>query len=256
MSSNDSASAVLPSKPAKQDDDRRRRLSTLRVVFLSDALQERNGAGTYYHDLIEHLRGHLERVEMFSPRGGSRTRYEYLSLPMPGDPTQQLRLPSLGRLSQAVEEIAPHVIAAATPGPYGFFACLLAKRYRLPLCAGHHTRFDRLAPLYWHGKLGRLTGHTLAWIFGLLFRAASVVVATSPEMAKHARRVGATRACLVGTPISKRFLCDAPPPAPSRVRSVLYAGRLASEKTGVRIQAVRRSGFSETRDQGSQSARR
>jgi glycosyltransferase involved in cell wall biosynthesis len=207
----------------------------LRVVFLSDALEERNGAGTYYHDLIEHLRGHLERVEMFSPRGGSRTRYEYLSLPMPGDPTQQLRLPSPGRLSQAIQEIDPHVVAAATPGPYGFFACLLAKRSRLPLCAGHHTRFDRLGELYWQGKLGRLTGRTLAWIFGLLFRAASVVVATSPEMDEHARRVGAKRVVLVGTPISKRFLSDDPPPAPSRVQSVLYAGRLASEKN---IEAV------------------
>jgi glycosyltransferase involved in cell wall biosynthesis len=230
MSSSDSASVLLPERLAKQDDDRRRRRSGLRVVFLSDALEERNGAGTYYHDLVDHLRERVACVELFCPAGGSKTRYEYLALPLPGDPTQQLRLPRFGWLSRAVREAAPDVIVAATPGPYGFFACLLSKRWRVPLCAGHHTRFDRLVELYWRGRLGRLTARCVASIHGLLFRASAVVMVTSPEMARHARGVGAKRVCLVQTPIGKRFLDEPVPPPPSQLESVLYAGRLASEK--------------------------
>jgi glycosyltransferase involved in cell wall biosynthesis len=205
------------------------------VVFLSDALEERNGAGTYYHDLVEHFQGRVDCAELFCPSGGSKTRYEYLSLPMPGDPTQQLRLPSIGCLSRAVGALKPDVIVAATPGPYGFFACLLARQWRVPLCAGHHTRFDRLVELYWRGRLGRLTARCVGSVHGVLFRASAVVMATSPEMAQHAGSVGAKRVRLVQTPIAKRFLDDPAPARPGAVKSVLYAGRLASEKN---IEAV------------------
>jgi glycosyltransferase involved in cell wall biosynthesis len=126
------------------------------------------------------------------------------------------------------------VIVSATPGPYGFLGYWLARRLRVPLCAGHHTRFDKLVELYWRGRIGRWVGSALEQINGALFRRSALVVATSPEMVEHARAVGARNVQLMGTPINRRFLLS-PPPAPRQVRSVLYAGRLASEKN---IEAV------------------
>lgn len=202
----------------------------LRVAILSDAIQERNGAGTYYHDLVDELRGHVACAELICPSGKTTASYEYFAVPMPGDPTQQLRLPKVRQVSQAVRKIDPHVIVSATPGPYGFLGYFLARRWKLPFCTGHHTRFDKLVELYWRGRLGRMVGSVLERINGLLFRRSAMVVATSDEMVEHAQRIGARNVCLMGTPIGKRFCATAPPAAPREVRNVLFAGRLASEK--------------------------
>lgn len=44
---------------------------SLRVAVVSDAAAERNGVGTYYHDLVQHLRGRVDRAELFCPRGAA-----------------------------------------------------------------------------------------------------------------------------------------------------------------------------------------
>ena len=229
MYSSDSDS-VLPAKRHAVPEDDRCDASQLRIVFLSDALEERNGVGTYYRDLVQHLQDHLQAVYLFCPGNIATARYEYCSLPMPGDRTQSLRLPSARRLSRAIREADPHVIVAGTPGPYGFLGCLMAKRMNIPLCSGHHTRFDKLVELYWDGFLGRMAGSCLAWINGILFKASSIVAVNSEIMEQQAREVGAKEVWMMGTPIGKRFLSTTAAPASASIGSVLFAGRLAPEK--------------------------
>ena len=62
----------------------------LKVLIISDAQSERNGVGSYYHDLVELLRDHVTSVELVSP--GIDGAALKLSFPLIGDATQRLSL--------------------------------------------------------------------------------------------------------------------------------------------------------------------
>jgi len=203
--------------------------SELRVVIVSDAQWQRNGVGTYYHDLMEHLQDRVACAQLFCPDKTDR-RYRGLAIPLPGDPTQQLRLPSFFSVYRAIRDLRPDVLVIPTPGPYGLWGALVAKRLGVPICAGHHTRLGRLVELYWKGRLGSIAGRCLQSVSDLLFRYSNVVVANSDEMVESARAAGALKVRLVGTPIAKCFLRSPPAFVSLKLRTVLYVGRLASEK--------------------------
>jgi glycosyltransferase involved in cell wall biosynthesis len=205
-------------------------IAQLRLVFLSDAIQNRNGVGTYYHDLVAHLKDHLQRVELLCPGANSKARYQGPALPLPGDPTQKVYLPHPRRIAKKIRKLAPHIIIAPTPGPFGLLGFLLAKRMRIPLCVGYHTQYETLADLYWTHVIGQWTSKSLVWLEGCFFRAGSVVVTNSDAMATHAKKSGAPDVQMVGTPIAKHFLTTPVIPLSPQIRSVLYAGRLAPEK--------------------------
>jgi glycosyltransferase involved in cell wall biosynthesis len=215
-----------------------------RILVLSDALPERNGVGTYYRDLVDHLAGHLDRVELVCPDADAGWRNGW-SFPMPGDPTQALCVPPLRRLFRHVRDMDPDVVIAATPGPFGLLGGYFARRHRAALICGFHTHLEGLTDLYWKAGPGRLFGGFSRWLVDaanrILFRGSQAVIANSPEMADMARTMGARRVRLVGTPLSQEFLGPPAGSASGRIRRVGFAGRLAPEKNiGQVIEAARR----------------
>lgn len=207
------------------------KISDLRVAFLSDALQDRNGVGTYYQDLVEHLGDYVARAELFCPKEHYTTGYEgFFSFSLPGDPTQKVYVPSITKLTKKVKHIAPHIIILPTPGPYGLLGLGLTKHMKVRLCAGYHTQYDKLADIYWHPMFSSIGRSYLSWLNNLLFRSSSVVVTNSGDMVAAAQEAGAHEVILIGTPIAKHFLTTPVAPRSPELRTVLYAGRLAPEK--------------------------
>lgn len=209
------------------------RARSRRVLVLSDALPERNGVGTYYRDLVEQLRAHVDRAELICPDAAQGWRGR-LSFTMPGDRTQAICLPPVRRLVRYVSALRPDVVVAATPGPFGLSALYFAHRHRAPLICGFHTHLEGLTDLYWASGPGRLFGRlSRGFLDGanrLLFRRCEAVIANSPEMAGLARGLGASRVELVGTPLARDFLSPPDPPVSGDLGRVLFAGRLAPEK--------------------------
>ena len=204
-----------------------------RVLVLSDALPERNGVGTYYRDLVDQLRGHVDRAELICPDADMGWRGR-LTFAMPGDRTQVICAPPLRRLLAYVNDLRPDVVIAATPGPFGLSGLYLARRHGAPLICGFHTHLEGLTDLYWASGPGRLFGRmSRAFLDGanrLLFRCSEAVIANSPEMAGLARGLGAGRVELVGTPLARDFLSPPEAPVSGNLGRVLFAGRLAPEK--------------------------
>lgn len=202
---------------------------SLRVAILSDAVPERNGVGTYYWDLLEHLKDRVEHVELICPECPSTGR-SYLSLPLPGDHTQKICVPPAYQLIKRLWRLAPHVVIVPTPGPYGLFGLGLARRLRAKLVAGFHTHYEGLMTLYQRPVLEKIS----KWYFTIcnkaLFRYSTVVLANSHQMAATARSMGARNVQLMGTLIARDFLDWPLPPLSSDIRRVLFAGRLAPEK--------------------------
>lgn len=202
----------------------------LRVLFIVDAIQGRNGVGTYFQDLVAELGRHIERAELVAPDLQRPHPCQGAGLPMPGDPTQKLFLPRLQRMVALVEEMRPHVIVVPGPGLFAMAGYWIARSRGIPLCVTCQTDYNQLANLYWGRGMARLAGGVLNWLNRTLFRAASAVVAISETMQEEARRAGVRQPWLVGTPLAREFIDTPLSPLPDRVASVMYAGRLAAEK--------------------------
>ncbi len=203
---------------------------TLRVVLLSDAIPARNGVGTYYDDLADHLRDRLGGVILLSPPTDPSEPFEGWVMAMPGDPTQKLFFPSPRIFWRKIRAFDPHVIVSGTPGGYGILGLLMAGLFRTAFAVGYHTEYSELAGLYWEGRFGGLYKAGLALWDQLMFRFGSTVLVTNETLRRQALSWGARDARIMGTPTRKRFLEEPLAPLPDVIRSVTYVGRLAPEK--------------------------
>jgi glycosyltransferase involved in cell wall biosynthesis len=203
----------------------------LRLVIISDATPERNGVGTYYHDLVEHLRERMEYAEVVCPCSeGDGPWKGRVAFPLPGDSTQKITVPPVYRIHKLLRRIVPHAVIVATPGPYGLLGVFLAKHYGLNLLAAFHTDYEKLAALYWNPFFGKFSRTFLRASQKVLFRQSSLALANSREMAAAARDMGAGKVQLMGTPVSRRFLQEPVTPLAHGLNRILFAGRLAAEK--------------------------
>lgn len=210
----------------------------LRVMILSDAIPNRNGVGTYYHDLMQHLRDGLAQVEMIPARSNCIFKKKRVAIPLPGDNSQHMYLPNVTRILREVRKEQPDLILAPTIGPFGLLARLISKYRKIPLVVGYHTSLDKLAELYWEGRFGAISNWYLRRASRIMFRDASAVVVNTAEMAEEARNIGAHSPFVMGTTIAHEML-DAPvSPATGRFKRVLYGGRLAKEKNVLEIAAA------------------
>lgn len=214
----------------------------LRVAIVSDAAPERNGVGAYYQDLAGHLKAAGARVELVAPRCRGGQWYGGLALPLPGDPTQKILLPSPSLVSRRIERLRPDVVVVPTPGPYGILGMHHARRAGAALVVGFHTHFEHITRLFKDWRLrGPIYQAYLTAIHKLLFEKSDLVLANSDDMVAVARSIGARRVGLMGTPIPKRFLERPLVASGERVERVLFAGRLAPEKNvDVVVEAARR----------------
>ena len=201
----------------------------LRVALISDAAPERNGVGTYYWDLRGYLEERCEDVRFLCPENEDQDLGRWFAMPLPGDSTQRIVLPSPFKLSRALREARPHVVVAATPGPFGVLGAWLAKRQGLRLVSALHTDYENLTGLYWGSLLAPINRWYLTATTRYLLHQADAVMAVSEEMTRLARAHGVSQCELVGTLCSGDFLRR--PPAPlDGLRNVLFVGRLAAEK--------------------------
>lgn len=207
------------------------KLRSLRVAFMSDAIQDRNGVGVYYHDLAEHMERYLGRVAILCPGSRQHPEVQGWSIPLPGDKTQRLYMPSLRRTGGTLRRIRPHIIVLATPGPFGLYGLVKSKFYNAKTVVGFHTDLEGLSDLYWKNQaIGSLFTGSLRALHRGVFYTSSMTVSFNEDMVETARKHGAKKARLVATPIARHFLEAPTTPQEGQIRSVLYAGRVAPEK--------------------------
>jgi glycosyltransferase involved in cell wall biosynthesis len=200
----------------------------LNVVVVSDAIPQRNGVGTYYHDLLAHLADQVGQIGLITPATPGIPHW--WEGPMPGDATQSIALPSPAALQTAITDQTPDVIVAATPGPYGVIATHIARRLGMPLIAGLHTDFESIAGLYFGPVRGRLNRLLMRWVNRYMFSRAAAVVGNATAMQRLARARGARRAVPVTTPVPRDFIDTPPARLNTPPQRLLFVGRLAEEK--------------------------
>lgn len=206
--------------------------ASIRVAVISDAAPARNGVGAYYSDLVEQLNEYVAHAELISPTVKDGVWEGGFMLPLPGDSTQKLCVPSIRGLARRVDEIKPNVVIIPTPGPFGLIGSQIAKRHNASVIIGYHTHFEKIMSLYWNRIriIAAVTRGYFEVCNRILFKQGKLVLANSQEMASVAQRMGAPAVELMGTPIPKSFITDPIVPMNSEIKRVLFAGRLAAEK--------------------------
>jgi len=200
-----------------------------KVAVVSDALAARNGVGTYYLDLAEHLVERLDRFEVFCPCLEDPRDHQGPALPLPGDPTQKVCLPKYRKLKAQLTELNPDVVIVPIPGPYGFAGIRIARKLGAKVCIGFHTDYARIAEVYWNPAFAKIMVGVLHLAHKLFFRSADMVATLNKQMRAYAEEMGVERARSVGTPILKSLL-DEPKPVPESVKTLISLCRLAPEK--------------------------
>ena len=201
-----------------------------RVMILSDAIPQRNGVGTYYHDLMEHLYGELDYVEMIPAQANCLFKKNRLSLPLPGDHSQKLYLPNVIPILRQIKKERPDVLIAPTLGPFALLARLVSRHKKIPLIFGYHTSLSKLVNLYWKGRFGTFSAWYLKRASRVMFRQADRVAVNTEEMKQEALSLGAKRVEVMGTSIARPIVTTPLEPFDGKIRTVLFAGRLAKEK--------------------------
>lgn len=199
----------------------------MRILVFSDAIPQRNGVGAYYCDLIDQLRSAGWPTGFIGPQPGS---HRELRIGMPGDPTQQVWLPSLRRVNRQLRDLAPNLVIAATPGPYGMAGLWWARRLGVPLLAGFHTDFPAVTAHYDSAWIRALSHHYFLFADRRLFQRADCVLGNSEGMLTIARERGARKTELIGTLLPSGMLSRPCTEPRGSLQRILFAGRLAPEK--------------------------
>lgn len=205
----------------------------LRVAFFSDSLPERNGTGAYYHDLLHQITDRLGQVRIFQPI--PRAKNDFLSLPMPGDPSQRLVCPNLFRIAREYRALRPHVVVGITPGPFGMVGLYHARRTGAKFITAFHTDFEHLARIYWQPGFREVANTYLRSVNRILCERSAAVTVNNSNLCSDVESLGARRIEIMGTPLPTRFLTQpltAPHPS---LQQICFAGRLAPEKNVHRV---------------------
>lgn len=211
-------------------DDLPQRVRDLRLAIVTDAMPGRNGVATYYGDLLEALQPHVAAIDLIGPGTAGHSEYGRISLPLPGDKTQKICLPSYFRVLRRIKELRPQVLIIPTPGPFGLLARHWAKPTGARIIAGLHTDFRRLAEIYDNPLIGHFGQKYIRYSHQLLFRTSDSIVTMAPEMIEAGQLIGGQRIELMGTLVPCDYLNEPLAPPPQSVRRILFAGRLAPEK--------------------------
>jgi glycosyltransferase involved in cell wall biosynthesis len=202
--------------------------SKMRVAIFSDCLPERNGAGSYYHDLVAQIGSRVAELRVFQP--ATKRRCLRLALPLPGDSTQKLITPNLPRLVREFSSLKPNLVIAVTPGPFGLLGMTMARQSRSGFITAFHTDFEDVISFYRNPLFRKVAGGYLRRVNRSLFNASEAVLVNNKDLVDTVSGLGAQQVEIMGTPLSRAFL-DPPlqPPRP-QLKQVLFAGRLAPEK--------------------------
>lgn len=202
--------------------------NTLRVVFISDAITDRNGVGTYYRDLVSYLSDQLEYVELIAPTLGNRSSHQGFSFRIPGDQTQRLFFPRMGWIKSYLNRIKPHIVVFPTLGPYSVFSVRHAQKCGARVCIGQHTDFEQLASLCFNRFVAPVVRTILQNRNRSLLKKGAMIVTNNPETRSQLEQFGPVR--IIGTPIPKSFVEQPTLPVSRRLEKVLFLGRLSPEK--------------------------
>src|SRR5262249_14172579 len=157
----------------RSDERREERAMGLRTICIVTETYppEINGVALTLARLADGLRARGHAVSVVCPRqprahaaatGGGGLRVPGVSLPSYRE--VRIGLPAGRALGRAWASRRPDAVYVATEGPLGWSAVRAARRWRVPVWSGYHTRFPDYARHYGAGWLEAVAWRYLRWL--------------------------------------------------------------------------------------------
>ncbi|NUS37857.1 MAG: glycosyltransferase family 1 protein [Lysobacter sp.] len=200
---------------------------------------EVNGVALTVQSLEQGLRGRGHQVSVVRPRqaGDAPVVANTLlvrGLGLPRYPGLKFGVPSKRALLRQWRAARPDAVYVATEGPLGWSALRAARRLRIPVATGFHTRFDRYMRDY---GLGLLAGTAMRWMRAFHNRGNATIVPTG-ELQAFLRESGFANPVRVPRAVDAALFDPLRRDAALRAQwgvdddalVVIHVGRVAAEK--------------------------
>lgn len=172
-------------EPTRRDGTRR----PLRIALVASSYNYiKDGVALTLNRLVDHLERRGVEVLVFAPVGEEPafvhhgTIVPVPSMALPRRPEYRLAFGLSRENRERLRDFAPDILHIAfAPDFLGFSAWRLAERWKIPLVASYHTRYETYLKHYWY--VAPLKG-ALAWYLKRFYGACREVYVPSPSMAE------------------------------------------------------------------------
>lgn len=188
-----------------------------------------------------HARGHSLEIWRPQPRpdsppqlNGTLTEHRLPGFSLPMYPDLRLGRPAAAHLTARWRMRRPDLVYIATEGPLGWSALRTARRLRIPVVSGFHTRFDQYTD---HYRLGLFMPMVRTYL-RRFHRATALTLAPTPQLRHSLEKDGFGRIAVVPRGVDTELFSPARRSAALRHRwgvteqqlAVVTVGRIAAEK--------------------------
>lgn len=219
-------------------------MTTLHIALVTETYPpEVNGVAMTLSRWVAglHARGHSLEIWRPQPRpdhppllNGTLTEHRVPGISIPLYPELRLGRPVAARLAARWRMRRPDLLYIATEGPLGWSALRAARRLRIPVVSGFHTRFDQYTGHYHLGLFMPLVRGYLR----RFHRATALTLAPTPQLRRALEQDGFGRIAVVPRGVDTGLFSPARRSAALRRHwgvgegqlAVAYVGRLAAEK--------------------------
>lgn len=219
-------------------------MTTLHIALVTETYApEINGVAMTLARWVDglHARGHSMEIWRPQPQpdhppqlNATLTEHRVPGFSLPMYPDLRLGRPAVARLAARWQMRRPDLLYVATEGPLGWSALRAARRLRIPVVSGFHTRFDQYTRHYRLGLFMPLVRRYLR----RFHRATALTLAPTPQLRHALESDGFGRIAVVPRGVDTALFSPARRSAALRAQwgvqerqlAVVCVGRIAAEK--------------------------
>lgn len=129
----------------------------LRIALVTSSYDYiKDGVALTLNRLVRYLEAQGVEVLVFTPTAArpaftpAGSVVHVPSIALPGRPEYRLALGMPRKVQRRLKQFAPDIIHIATPDLLGYRALMLARKWRIPVVASYHTRYESYLKHYWY----------------------------------------------------------------------------------------------------------
>ncbi len=199
----------------------------MNISIFIDVKLNRNGVGSYFHDLSVFFKENNMNVKLYNPESINKI---HGSFSYPGDKTQRIVFPSYKEIEKDIKQSKPDVLLFTFFGPITLVGMRIAKKHKIPYIYVMNSDLKEFIDYYYTGFSHFALQKSSSYVERKLIKNARHVVTVNSTMHKIPKKYNAQSVTTLGTLIDSAFLKNDPLDLVNQINSILFFGRLAIEK--------------------------
>ena len=199
----------------------------MNISIFIDVKLNRNGVGSYFHDLSVFFKENNMNVKLYNPESINKICGSFA---YPGDKTQRIVFPSYKEIEKDIKENRPDVLLFTFFGPITLAGMRIAKKYKIPYIYVMNSSLKEFIDFYYRGLSHFALQKSSSYVEKKLIKNAHHVVTVNSKMHEIPKKYNTQSVITLGTLIDSAFLKNDPTHLVNQINSILFFGRLAIEK--------------------------